>query len=94
MPTLHERLQTARQRAGMNQTAVARRIGVSREWISIIEAGHKPPGEKTLAALAAAYDLPVEWFTGGTVAEHHKHVRCPSCGAELDVVAVSPRETP
>jgi HTH-type transcriptional regulator / antitoxin HipB len=31
---------TARRRAGLSQTDVANRVGVSRQWIGALEAGH------------------------------------------------------
>lgn len=47
-------IQTARQEAGLPQTALARRAGTSQATLSAYENGHKQPSVDTLARLLAA----------------------------------------
>jgi predicted nucleotidyltransferase/DNA-binding XRE family transcriptional regulator len=52
-------LRTARERAGLTQTELAGRAGVTQSVISAYESGHRQPALPTLAALvdAAGFDL-------------------------------------
>jgi len=54
-------LRTARERAGLTQTELAGRAGVTQSVISAYESGHRQPALPTLAALvdAAGFDLDV-----------------------------------
>jgi uncharacterized protein len=79
-------LRTARERAGLTQTELAGRAGVTQSVISAYESGHRQPALPTLAALvdAAGFDLDVrlrrvprqlDRLSGplGRLARRHRH---------------------
>src|SRR5688500_13264609 len=57
---LANRLRAARANAGLNQEAVAAKLGVPRPTISQIEAGIRSVSSLELAKLARLYNRPVE----------------------------------
>jgi putative transcriptional regulator len=62
--TLPEKLQWLRGRAGLSQTQAAKRIGVGRDGLSLIERGKRRPSIPTLAKIAAAYEVDLEYLLG------------------------------
>lgn len=63
--TIGERVAVLRARAGLTQTELAMRAGVSKGAIVKIELGHRPdPGIKTALAIAKALRVPLSALTG------------------------------
>ncbi len=60
-PPLAGRLRALRQAAGLKQATLARRAGLTREAISMLETGKRGrrPGVDTVVRLAAALGVPV-----------------------------------
>ena len=63
--SLPERLRLLRRERHIKQVEVAAAIGVSRPYLSGLEKGHDAPGRETLMALAAFYDVSLEWLATG-----------------------------
>lgn len=63
------RLDFARRRRGMTQTALAEAAGVVVLTIKFYEAGTKSPSAETLAQLATALDFPVAFLTASAAIE-------------------------
>ena len=87
-------LRTARERAGLTQTELAGRAGVTQSVISAYESGHREPALPTLAALidAAGFDLdlrlrriqrPLDRLSGplGRRVRQHRHRLIMAAGA-------------
>lgn len=62
-----DRLRKAREFAGLDQTELAARMGVSRGTISNTERGLVEPRRITLVAWSMATGVPVEWLETGKV---------------------------
>lgn len=59
---LVQRLQRARQEAGLSQTWVAKKMGLSQPLVSRIEAGERKIDPIELAILCRLYRKPVKFF--------------------------------
>ncbi|WP_042297141.1 XRE family transcriptional regulator [Paraburkholderia bannensis] len=64
MRTLAERLKSCREDAGLSQTALAKRAGVSQSTVANIESGRNQ-GSKHLVQIAEALAIRVEWLNSG-----------------------------
>lgn len=60
----HEKLLLERRRAKLNQTELAEKAGVSRQWISSLESGRTDPSASVLARLAAVLNVSADWLLG------------------------------
>ena len=58
----HDMLTLARESRGLTQSALSRRAGISQGRISKLEVGLIPASHSTVAMLAAALELPTEFF--------------------------------
>ena len=58
--SLGQRLRELRDKADLSVRELAKRIGVSSPFLSVIELGRRFPSEEILAKLAAALNVPVE----------------------------------
>ena len=76
--TIGQRIRTCRKRAGLNQGALADRLGVTQPTVANWEAGVHDPRQLMLAKLAEALDVSLGWLAGGERAE-----------GETDAVALS-----
>lgn len=65
--TLADRLQKARATAGLDQTELARRAGLSRQTVSNYERGTVTPRRSGLIVWALATGVPLEWLVSGEV---------------------------
>lgn len=73
--TIGERIRQARKRAGLNQAALAERLGVSQPAVANWESGVHDPRRLVLAKLADALGTPLEWLAEGarSAEERDKH---------------------
>lgn len=67
--TLQDRIRKARDHAGLTQGALANIIGVSLNSVNRWETGERNPSAQSIAAIAAATNIPLEWFTKDDAAE-------------------------
>lgn len=58
------RLKVARERAGLTQGQVAKKLGLHRPSVSEVEAGRRGVSAEELAAMAKLYEVSVDWLTG------------------------------
>ncbi|KXV03003.1 hypothetical protein AD929_01145, partial [Gluconobacter potus] len=58
---------TLRKAYGMNQTELAKTLGISRSAIAALETGRRSCASKHLPKLAEIFQVPVELFLGGMV---------------------------
>src|SRR2546422_45336 len=77
--TFGERLARLREDAGLSQSALARRVGVSQSAISQMEAGDRSPSYGMLLQLADALGVSVAYLVGADVEQlspvEEKHFR-------------------
>jgi transcriptional regulator with XRE-family HTH domain len=59
------RITAAREKAGYNQTELAKIVGIGKSAMSEYENGKNTPGTKTVAKLAKALDVSIEWLMTG-----------------------------
>jgi transcriptional regulator with XRE-family HTH domain len=64
--TMGDRLRKAREDAGLSQTELATRMGVSRQTVSNAEVGAREPLPITMRAWAQETSVPVEWLAWGS----------------------------
>lgn len=62
------RLRLAREKSGLSQAQVAKKLGLHRPAISEIEAGRRKVSPDELVQLADIYKVDVEWLTSGDTA--------------------------
>lgn len=66
--TLHDRLRTARERAGLRKIDLARKAGLSKSYVSQLEAGipgKNSPSRLVLTAWAGATGVNADWLETG-----------------------------
>ncbi len=75
IPTIGERIRLARKRAGLNQAALAERLGVTQPAVANWESGVHDPRRVVLAKLADALGTSLDWLADGarSIAERDKH---------------------
>jgi transcriptional regulator with XRE-family HTH domain len=69
MSSIHERLRSARENAGLSQGQVSRLLRLHRPTISEIEAGRRRVSADELALFARTYDVSPTWLVNGTSAD-------------------------
>ena len=69
MDTLAERLKFARMRAGLNQSELARRVGLAPQSIQAIESG-KVHRTKAMNEIASILEVTPEWLDPKVSSEH------------------------
>lgn len=65
MHTMIERLIECRKAAGLSQTELAEKLGLSRQAISKWETGTVIPAAENLSALAKLYNVSLDWLVNG-----------------------------
>ena len=65
MHTMIERLIECRKAAGLSQTELAEKLGLSRQTVSKWEAGTVIPAAEDLSALAKLYHVSLDWLVNG-----------------------------
>ena len=75
-PTAHRAaIRAFREAAGLSQSALAPRAGISQGYLSLIEGGDKQPSEDVLESIASALNVPVEAIS-------YVEFSCPTCSTE------------
>ena len=65
--TFGQRLGRLREDAGLSQSALARRVGISQSAVSQIEAGDRSPSYGMLVQLADALGVSIAYVVGGEI---------------------------
>ncbi|MBY0421599.1 MAG: helix-turn-helix domain-containing protein [Parvularculaceae bacterium] len=73
--TIGDRIRQARKRAGLNQSELAERLGVTQPAVANWESGVHDPRRVVLAKLADALNTPLDWLADGarSPGERDKH---------------------
>lgn len=64
MAKMNERIRTLRERAAVSQGAFGKFFGVTREAVSQWESGKSRPDQTKLQAMAAKYEVTLDWLSG------------------------------
>jgi len=67
---LAQRLKEARKQLGLTQGEAATRLGISREYLSILESGKRQIPLRFLNKASQVYAVPVGWFYGSGAPRH------------------------
>lgn len=63
---MHERIKQIRQAVGMTQAQFAEAIGLSRNYIAMVEIGQRVPSDRTIADICREFGVSPEWLRFGT----------------------------
>lgn len=62
---MKSRIVKVRQDAGMTQTAFADKIGLSKNYVWMIENGQREPGDRTISDICRIFGIREEWLRYG-----------------------------
>lgn len=62
---MHDRIKLVRQNAGMTQLEFAQAIGLSRNYIAMIEIGQREPSDRTISDICRIFDIQEDWLRYG-----------------------------
>lgn len=62
---MHIRIKQARQLAGLTQQQLANQIGLTRNYVAILESGQREPSDRTVADLARVMGVREKWLKTG-----------------------------
>jgi len=62
----HQRIKMLREKRGLSQAEVAKRLGIARTTYSGYEIGTREPDQNTLIKLAKFFDVSVDYLLGNT----------------------------
>lgn len=63
---MNERIKQVRQTVGLTQSAFATALGLSRNYIAMIEIGQRDPSDRTIADICRVYNVDEVWLRTGT----------------------------
>lgn len=62
---MHTRIAKIRQKTGLSQEKFAERLGLSRNYISLMETGFKPISKRTFKDICEKFSINEEWLRTG-----------------------------
>ena len=62
---MKDRFAKVREAAGLSQKAMAERLGLSRNYISLIECGARMPSDRTISDICREFDVNETWLRTG-----------------------------
>lgn len=62
---MHERINKIRTEAGLTQEKFASRMGISKNYVNLIENGKKQPGDRLLADICREFNVNETWLRTG-----------------------------
>ena len=64
------RVKAVRREAGLNQLDFSKRIGITRQYLSLIESGERSPSDLVKNAICREYNICREWLDDGIEPMH------------------------
>lgn len=62
---MKNRISLIRKNAGLSQQEMAERLGLSRNFISLMENGNRIPSERTISDICRIFDVQEDWLRDG-----------------------------
>lgn len=62
---MKDRILKIRKEAGLNQEDFAKKINLTKNYISLIETGNRVPSERTISDICREFNVRYEWLTDG-----------------------------
>lgn len=62
---MHDRIKQLRQNAGRTQQQFAEELGLSRNYIAMIEIGQRDPSDRTISDICRIFDIQEDWLRYG-----------------------------
>ena len=62
---MKERIAEVRKNAGLSQSEMAERLGLSRNFISLMENGNRIPSDRTISDICRIFDIQEDWLRHG-----------------------------
>lgn len=62
---MNDRIKQIRQNAGLTQLQFAERLGLSRNFIAVIETGGRVPSDRTITDICREFNINEEWLRTG-----------------------------
>lgn len=62
---MNERIKQIRQLANMTQLQFAEKIGLSRNYVAMIEIGQREPSDRTISDICRIFDIQEDWLRDG-----------------------------
>lgn len=62
---MKNRILLVRKNAGLSQQEMAERLGLSRNFISLMENGNRIPSDRTIADICRIFDVQEDWLRDG-----------------------------
>lgn len=62
---MYERIKQVRQMAGKTQLQFSEALGLSRNYIAMIEIGQREPSDRTISDICRIFDVREEWLRDG-----------------------------
>jgi transcriptional regulator with XRE-family HTH domain len=62
---MNSRIKMIRQNEGLTQSQFADKIGLSRNYVAMIEIGQREPSDRTISDICRIFDIQEDWLTDG-----------------------------
>ena len=62
---MHSRIKMIRQNEGLTQSQFADKIGLSRNYVAMIEIGQRDPSDRTISDICRIFDIQEDWLRYG-----------------------------
>ena len=63
---MNSRIATIRKENNLNQQEFANRLGLTKNFISLLETGNREPSDRTISDICKAFKVNEEWLVHGT----------------------------
>lgn len=67
---MHERISKIRKESGLTQEKFAQQIGISKNYVNLIENNKKKPGDRLIADICRAFNINEHWLRTGKGEPH------------------------
>ena len=62
---MNSRIKMIRQNEGLTQSQFADKIGLSRNYVAMIEIGQREPSDRTISDICRIFDIQEDWLRHG-----------------------------
>lgn len=91
---MNERIKQVRQFAGLTQLQFAERLGLSRNFIAMMETGGRDPSDRTITDICREFNINEDWLRTGNGEMSRKLTRNQEIAEFMGVVMHDPDDAP